>query len=408
MPAFWSRSIRPPDEIPNSNDPADVPPGTVGPESAAGDPHGLTVEQLDAPPPAGPPIVTPDAWSGWPADWNVQWGSSVSRLTDTAWTCIDLQASLISTMNPYLVEAVPSLDAGWLENPSPDLYTGWPEFCKALVWDYMMGEAFVLATARYASGWPARFHVVPGWYVTVEFEGGMIGAPRRYSIGGLDVTDDLLHIRYQSRIDDLRGHGALEAGAGKVIAGEVLSRYASTLASNGGIPSSILSVPESQSEAQAAALKAKWVAARQSAIGEPAVLSGGITWQPTQLNPRDMALVDLLAWNDSRIAVMLGVPPVLVGLPSGGDPMTYRNITMLFDYHWRAGLRPKAEAVMQALSGWLLPRGTEVELNTDAYVAPEPLPRAQTYAIYNQIKDDQGNPVMTVEQIQEQERIGQN
>jgi phage portal protein BeeE len=37
------------------------------------------------------------------------------------------------------------------------------------------------------------------------------------------------------------------------------------------------------------------------------------------MNPKDMALLELLTWNDSRIAVMLGVPPFLVGLPSGGD-----------------------------------------------------------------------------------------
>ena len=70
--------------------------------------------------------------------------------------------------------------------------------------------------------------------------------------------------------------------------------------------------------------------------------------------------------------MLLGVPPFLVGLPSGGDSMTYSNVTALFDYHWRAGLRPKAQTVMAALSGWLLPRGTGVELNRDAYVQPEP------------------------------------
>ena len=30
--------------------------------------------------------------------------------------------------------------------------------------------------------------------------------------------------------------------------------------------------------------------------------------------------------------------------------MTYSNVVSLFDYHWRAGLRPKAAAVMAGLS----------------------------------------------------------
>jgi HK97 family phage portal protein len=401
---LFSRSIRPPDEIPNANDPATVQPATVGPPSAtAGDPHGVTVDQLDT---AGgsPPIITPSAWARWPGDWwPPNWGGTFSRLTDTAWTCIDLNSSLLSTMDPYLVDAAPSLDSGWLINPDPDFYTSWSDFAKQLFWDYQLGEAFVLTTARYQTGWPARFHVVPPWYVSVDLQDGM----RRYMIGAIDVTADILHIRYQSTIIDLHGHGPLEAGAGKVIAGEILSRYASGLASSGGIPSSVLVSEERLTDAQADLLKARWVQARQSGLGEPAVLSGGITWKPTQMNPRDMALIDLLSWTDARIAVMLGVPPVLVGLPSGGDPMTYKNITMLFQYHWRAGLRPKAETVTDALSGWLLPRGTEIELNTDAYIEPEPLERAQTYQIYNQIRDDPtGPPVMTVADIQAEERIG--
>jgi phage portal protein BeeE len=118
-----------------------------------------------------------------------------------------------------------------------------------------------------------------------------------------------------------------------------------------------------------------------------------------------MALLELLTWNDSRIAVMLGVPPFLVGLPSGGDSMTYSNVTALFDYHWRAGLRPKAETVMAGLSEWLLPRGTAVEVNKDAYVQPEPLQRAQTAEIYHRIQDADGNPVLTVEEIRQAERL---
>jgi len=85
--------------------------------------------------------------------------------------------------------------------------------------------------------------------------------------------------------------------------------------------------------------------------------------------------------------------------------MVYKNVTSLFDFHWRAGLRPKAQAVMAALSNWLLPRGTTVEVDRDAYVQPEPLVRAQTEQIYNTIRDDQGHPVMTVQQIQEAERL---
>jgi len=117
------------------------------------------------------------------------------------------------------------------------------------------------------------------------------------------------------------------------------------------------------------------------------------------MNPEQMALVDLSRWNESRIAVLLGVPPTLVGLPSGGDPMTYKNVVMLFDYHWRAGLRPMAAAVMGALSGWLLPRGTTLELNRDSYVQAEPLERAQTAQIYYSIGALSSDEIRAVERF---------
>jgi len=399
---WFSRSIRPPDETPNANDPASVPPATVGPPSASpGDPNGVTVEATTMMA-ASPPTITPSAWSGWPADWwPPSWGGQTTRLTDTAWTCVDLNASLLADMPPYLVGAAPSLDAGWLSNPDPDLYSSWQEFAKQLFWNFQLGEAFILATAWYQTGWPARFHVIAPWFVNVEMDGGR----RHYSIGSLDVTRQILHIRYQSTVDDAHGHGPLEAGAGKLLAGEVLARYATKLASAGGIPSSVLEHPEQLTSTQATQLRDQWVQARLDALGAPAVLSGGVTWKPTQMNPRDMALQELLTWNDSRIAVMLGVPPFVVGLPSGGDSMTYSNVTSLFDYYWRAGLRPKAGAVMAALSGWLLPRGTMVELNKDAFVQPEPESRARTAQILNSIRDEQGNPALSVPEIRRAERF---
>jgi HK97 family phage portal protein len=398
------RSIRPADEIPNDNTPAEAAPGTVGPPSATpGDPHGVVITGEDAPSPPPPPRIVPSAWSGWPADWmGPAWGGQLTALTDTAWACLDLNSSIMATMPPYLVGAAPSIDTTWLRNPDSDTYSSWEEFAKQLFWDYQMGEVFVIATARYATGYPARFHVVPPWAVEIELVDGI----RTYEIGGLDVTLDMLHVRYKSTVDDCHGHGPLEAGSARMVADATLSRYAQQFATAGGVPTSILTHPEELSAKQASDLQAQWIAARQSGLGEPAVLSGGVSWQATQISPKDMALVELSQLTESRIAVLLGVPPYLMGLPSGADQsMTYTNASGLFDYHWRAGLRPKAQAVMAALSEWALPRGSAVELNRDAYVQPDPYARAQTAQILNNIRDPQGNPALTVEEIRAAERF---
>ena len=403
--SWFTRAIRPPDDdvVPNPNDPATVPPATVGPNVATpGDPHGVLFEGPDTPS-SPPPTIWPSAWSGWPAEWwTPNWNGHVQQLTDTAWMAIDLNASVLMSMPPYLVDPASSLVADWLNNPEPETYASFEEFMKALAWDYQLGEAFVLATARYATGWPARFHVVPPWMVKVELDNGR----RIYEIGNEDVTGDMLHIRYSSTVDNPHGVGPLEVGALRMVAAQVLTRYGTTLAASGGIPSSILTHPEQLSAEQSAELQAQWVNARLSKIGEPAVLSGGITWEATQVNPRDMALIELLHFNESRIAYLLGVPAYLLGLPTpSSESLTYSNVQDIYDMHWRGYLRPKAQAMMSALSGWALPRGTRVEVNRDAYVQPGPLERAQTEQIYNAIRDEQGNPVLSVAEIRARERF---
>lgn len=177
-----------------------------------------------------------------------------------------------------------------------------------------------------------------------------------------------------------------------------LLRYATNMVAAGGTPNAVLKHPDELTATQANDLQSQWVSARMSGMGLPAVLSGGVEFETLAFSPTDMALLDLSKHNESRIAVLLGVPPFLAGLPSGGDSMTYSNTVSLFDFHWRAGLRPKAEMVMSALSGWLLPRGTTIELNRDSYVQPAPLERAQTWAILV------GLGVLTAEQVAEIER----
>jgi phage portal protein BeeE len=191
-----------------------------------------------------------------------------------------------------------------------------------------------------------------------------------------------------------------------VIASQMLVQYATSLAAGGGVPTGVLQHPAEQTPAQAAQLKADWVAARTSAIGEPAVLSGGIEWKPTQINPHDMALTALLDKQESRIAYLLGVPSELLGIPVASDPMTYKNVSMWTDLHWRTGLMPKATRVMAAMSQWALPRGTTIELNRDQYVAAPPLERAQTAQVLHSIVDPvTGEQALTVQEIRAAERL---
>lgn len=377
-------------------------PDSVGPGYSPGDPDQFELEPAE-PSEHRMAAFVPSPWDGWPANWaSPQWnslGPKFDELVDTAWAALDLNTSVLSTMPVYRTRGGAVLPpTSWMTNPDPAIYTSWAEFAKQLFWDYQLGEAFVLPTARGADGFPFNFRVIPPWLVNVEMEGG----GRAYQIGKIDVTADMLHVRYKSRTDAARGIGPLESGRTRLVAAAVLARYATELAEGGGIPKYVLETDQRLNPDQATELLDQWWASRMQDLGQPwkpAVLSGGVKAKPLQLDPQEMALLELAQFNESRIAVLLGVPPFLLGLPSGGDSMTYSNVTSLFDFHDRASLKPKAVHVMTALSGWAVPRGQSVELNRDEYTRPALKERAEAYAILN------GVGALSAEEMRVMERL---
>lgn len=369
---------------PNANDPAPAP-GTVGETGwTPGDPDGVEVVGDEIEARSSLPFPQPSPWSGWPADWSTpSWqGGAMTKLVDTAWDCIDLNASILSTMPAYLTKSG-QIETGslpsWIGNPDPLVYNSWQEFAKQLFWDFQMGEAFVLAMSRYLTDdRPLTFRVIPPWMVQVEVRDGV----REYRIGATDVTDDILHLRYQSTTDpnQPRGVGVLDGSGARMVTIGVLQRYVQRLSETGGTPLYWIESDQKLSPAEAAEMQRDFVETRARNLGEPNVFGkGGKIGHTSTMNAKDMALLEISQWNEARIATKFRVPPVLMGLPSGGDSMTYQNVSDLFSFHDRAGLRTYAASVMPALSRWLLPAGHAVELNRDEYSRPNLLERSQAY-----------------------------
>ena len=152
-------------------------------------------------------------------------------------------------------------------------------------------------------------------------------------------------------------------------------------------------------------VEGQWVGERMASMGLPGVLSGGIDLKTLSFDPEKMALVDLAGWTEARIAFLLGVPPPMAALPSGQDSLTYNTTVMIRDQHWQAGLKTFAVPLMEALSGWMLPRGTTIEVNRDEYVRPALADRATAYAALFGIVDELGNRAITIPEIREAERF---
>lgn len=369
--AFWNRKRE--------------PAGESGADFNPGDPHGVEVvgERAAALP---FPMLQPSPWSGWPENWATpEWAtqSGLQKLIDVAWAAIDLNANILSSFPVYRLrngQILPPMPC--LTNPDDTVYTSWAEFMKQLAWDFQAaGEAFVIPIAHGADGYPIRFRVVPPWLVNIDLKNGS----RTYMLGAHDVTDEILHIRNISTTADAHGHSPLEAAGARIVTAGLLQRYANRLAETGGVPWYWLDVPgRRMSAAESRDLQDQWVEARIRHVGEPPVLSGGVGIKTAlSMSARDLSLLELAQFSEARVSVICGVPPFLLGLPMAiGESLTYSNSTQLFLFHDRSSLRPKANTIMEALSGWLLPRGQSVELNRDEYSRPDYLERAQANKIY--------------------------
>jgi hypothetical protein len=404
---FWSNLFGIPNTqgvTPNSNPPATPP--TVGAGSyTPGDPDGLEVvggtEMFNR---FGLPSIEPSGWDGWPAEWSTpNWGRGIQKLVDTASDCVDLNAAILSSMPLYRVgSGQVQAPLSWMSNPDPDIYTSWDEFAKQLFTDYQLGEAFVLPTDRFANGFPSRFRVVPPWMVSADMGAG----GRIYKIGGIDVTGEILHIRYNSATDRPHGWGPLEHAGARMTAAKLLTERMTNLASTGGQTLEWISSDQPITKPQSDEILAEWLESKQRSQGLGGVFGRGADLKQAQMmSAKDMALLELAQFTESRIAIKLGVPPYLVGLPSGGDPMTYSNVTQLFDFHHRAGLNPKVSAVMSALSGWALPRGQRVEMNRDDYTRPSFNERAAGYKALADTGVALGQPVISADEIRTMERL---
>lgn len=315
------------------------------------------------------PVLNASAWDGWPTGWNTpdwkQLSTGVNKLVDIAWQCLDIQSNIVSSMPVYLTKGGRIVEpVTWMANPDPAIYSCWQEFAKQVFWDYQMGEVFIMPSVVGYDGYPTRFRVIPPWYVDVEMNSGK----RTYKIGSIDVTGEILHIRYSGNTADPRGHGPLEVAGARMTQIQLLQRYANNLAETGGIPLYWLGVARRLTPGEGKDLLDNWIETRTKNAGHPAILGSGASLnQAKQMDAKEMALLEISQFSESRIAGLLGLPPALVGLAGASGSLTYSNISDLFDFHDRSSLRPKTRMISESLSAWALPKGQSAEFNRDDY-----------------------------------------
>jgi len=315
------------------------------------------------------PGLTPPWWESSWGQYAAMYGIPYSpRLAERVWTanrCLQLCAQELASM-PLRFEG--SYEPAWVANPDPVWYpNGIGDAVFAAAWSMLgWGDAYLYVTTRYANGFPATWTVLDAATMNVQVDRGR----RVYHSKNVPLnTDDVVQISRDPR-GGLKGTSALHAYASTAIGLTTAGELGRTMASGGGVPNAVLKSKHRLNEAQAQAIQTQWMAARlRAGVGAPAVLPPEIDFEQLSFSATDLALLELQEFDAKVIASAFSVPAFMLNLQLRGG-LTYQNPETLFEVWWRSELRPCAGRIQRALSANMLPRGSWVEFDARAVLAP--------------------------------------
>jgi HK97 family phage portal protein len=150
----------------------------------------------------------------------------------------------------------------------------------------------------------------------------------------------------------------IEAASSAVDLHNAASAWNKALLDNAARPSGALVYSADSghlNEEQFARLKAELDSNYQGALnaGRPMLLEGGLDWKTMSLSPAEMDFIEAKHAAAREIALALGVPPMLLGIP--GDN-TYANYAEANRVLWRQTVLPLVSRTLKALGGWLGPQ----------------------------------------------------
>ncbi|WP_274424872.1 phage portal protein [Chelativorans sp. YIM 93263] len=204
---------------------------------------------------------------------------------------------------------------------------------------------------------PDRVAVVAdrsGWPVALEHWAG--SAKRRVS---LEEDGTGLHLTLFHPLDDHYGFAPLAAALQALDIHNAAARWNKALLDNSARPSGALVYAPKEggnlSDEQFDRLKVELEQGYSGAsrAGRPLLLEGGLDWKAMSLSPRDMDFMQAKNGAARDIALALGVPPMLLGIPGDNTYANYQEANRAF---YRLTVLPLVGRVAKELGGFLGPR----------------------------------------------------
>jgi len=208
---------------------------------------------------------------------------------------------------------------------------------------------------------------VNGWSYRAGQKTRQIG---RAETGWLPV----LHMKLFHPGDDIYGFSPLAAARQALDLHNAGADWAKALIDNSAKPSGALVYGRDGArltDEQFDRLKLELETAHAGAenAGRPLLLEGGLDWKPMSLSPAEMDFREARNGAAREIALALGVPPQLLGIPGDNTYSNYKEANLAF---WRMTIIPLVQRTAAGLSVWLseaYEEAVEIGCNLDAVPA---------------------------------------
>ena len=263
----------------------------------------------------------------------------------------------------YTINEHRILDLLYSPNPSQ----GGREFMEALyISRCMSGNAYVLGVDRPAQGLDEiyllrtdRVQVIAGTnYLPLGYRYQVDGSYIDYDVDEVSGKSKILHLKNYHPLSDWYGLSPLEVATFSVDQHNQASAWNQALLQNGARPSGAILVKNS--EGQGCRLNTDQFNRLKNMIdevfcgpvnaGRPLLLEGGLEWREMSMSPKDMDYVESKNNAAREIALALGVPPQLLGIP--GDN-TYSNLAEARVAMWEQTVLPMVDNTLNHLGRWL-------------------------------------------------------
>jgi HK97 family phage portal protein len=182
---------------------------------------------------------------------------------------------------------------------------------------------------------PDRMKIIPGangFPIAYEYSVGQRKV--RFDVDPITLRGPVRHMKLFNPTDDWYGMSAIEPGAFGVDTHNEAGAWMQSLLQNSARPSGALVVKDDKTlqddefNRLKTELDEQYSGARNA--GRPMLLEGGLDWRPMSLSPSDMTLIETKLSAARDVALALGVPPQLLGIPGDNTYSNYQEARLAF------------------------------------------------------------------------------